>query len=354
MAGLPIGTDIIASDAVPNCYLCGLKGTSLYEGLPDRWFGAPGAWNLKRCTNPECGLVWMDPMPSRSEVWKAYRTYFTHRDYSPGNKQRIGMPDFLLLKILKPFYKAFWYATGLRWIEKQWRKRRDDMFLGEAIPGGRLLDVGCGHGEYLARMRRRGWIVEGSEVDSAAVDWARESHGLTVHLGALESLRLPGDSYAAVTMSHVIEHVHDPVALLRECFRLLLPGGRLVLATPNIESFGHRWFGRNWSNLDPPRHLHLFTRRTLKECAARAGFRSIDVLCAPGYADGALMASVECADEKVGEKSSEVFRWLKASLLKVGAYLLFFGKRDEGAGEEVILVATKEGRGPGMGQENAR
>jgi 2-polyprenyl-3-methyl-5-hydroxy-6-metoxy-1,4-benzoquinol methylase len=353
VVGLSIGTDTIASDAVPNCYLCGLKGASLYEGLSDRWFGAPGAWNLTRCPDPGCGLVWMDPMPSRSEVWKAYRTYFTHRDYSPEERHRIGMLDYLLLKILKPFYKAFWYATGFRSIEKRWRKRRDEMFLGEAIPGGRLLDVGCGHGEYLARMRRQGWVVEGSEVDSSAVDWARESHGLTVHLGTLESLRLPGDSYSAVTMSHVIEHVHDPIALLGECFRILLPGGKLVVATPNIESFGHRWFGRNWSNLDPPRHLHLFSRRTLKECATRAGFRSIEVWCAPGYAEGALLASVDCAEEKVGEKSRSVFQWLKASLLKVGAYFLFFVRRDESVGEEVILVATKEGDDPSRDRRNA-
>lgn len=335
-------TDVIASVSVPHCYLCRLKGSQLYEGMSDLWFGVPGVWNLNRCTDPQCGLVWMNPMPSSGEVWKAYRTYFTHGNYSPENKQRIGMLDVLLLKVLKPLYKAFWYASSLRWFEKRWRKRRDDMFLAEVVPGGKLLDVGCGTGDYLARMRRKGWVVEGSEVDSEAVEWAREKHRLTVHLGTLESIRLPAESYAVVTLSHVIEHVHDPVALLSECYRLLLPGGRLVLATPNIESFGHRCFGRHWSLLDPPRHLYLFTRRTLKECATRAGFRSIHVWCTPGYADGALMASVDNEDEETGKKSRTATKWLKATLLKFGAYFLFFVKRDESAGEEVILMASKE------------
>jgi len=335
--------DIIESIPVPDCYLCGSKGSILYEGLSDAWCGAPGLWNLKRCLQPGCGLVWLDPMPSKKEIWKAYRFYFTHRDYAPQEVREIDLPNYLLIKAVKPFYKFFMHITGLRRFEKKWRRRGDSLFLDRGAPGRKLLDVGCGNGEFLARMRQQGWEVEGVEIDAKAIEWARAKHGLMVHQGPLERLQFPGDMFDAITMNHVIEHVHDPVLLLRECLRIQKPEGSLVVATPNVNSLAHRWFGRNWSNLDAPRHLRLFTRRNLKECAMRAGFRSVEVWCPPGYADGALLASVERVEWASGKRRGEFPKWLEASFLKIRAYFLLKG--DEEAGEEVILMAGKDREG---------
>lgn len=334
--------DVIGSAPVPACYLCGSDGVLLYEGLTDRAFGAPGAWSLRRCPSPECGLVWLDPLPLKEEIWKAYRVYFTHRDFAPEKAQKIDSLDLLPIKVLKPFYKLFLNATGLRRVEKKWRKKSDELYLGQAIPGGRLLDIGCGKGDFLVRMRRQGWHVEGLEIDPEAVETARVEHSLTIHLGDLESHAFPGDSFDAVTMNQVIEHVHDPVSLIRECRRVLRPGGRLVLATPNINSLTHGRYGRDCSHLDPPRHLHLFTKKTLRECAARAGFRSIETWCAPGYAEGSIGASVDLAVRSAGKSRHECRMWVEASLLKVRAYFRYFVKKDEEAGEDLILIARKE------------
>lgn len=333
--------DVIAADPEPTCYLCGSRGTLLHEDLVDKWCGAPGSWSFRRCPKQECGLVWLDPIPGKDEVWKAYRGYFTHRNYAPGAR-KIDRLDLFLMKIHKPLYKFVMYAAGFRRVEKEWRKKSDEFYLGDAIPGGRLLDVGCGRGDFLDRMRRQGWIVEGVEVDAEAVEYARATHGLMIHLGALESLRLPADSFDAVTMNQVIEHVHDPVSLIRECLRLLKPGGRLVIGTPNVDCLGYRTYGRSWSHLDPPRHLHLFTKNTLRECVARAGFRSIEVRCAPGYAEGDIQASIERVERPRGTRR-EFSKWLEASVLKIRAYYLFFVKKDEEAGEDVVLVARKDG-----------
>lgn len=335
-------TDVIASITAPACYLCGAEGVVLYEELSDRWCGAPGLWNLKRCPDPACGLLWLDPVPSKEEVWKAYRAYFTHRDCVPREARRIGFFDLLLIKVHKPLYKLFLHAIGFRRIEKEWRKRTDGFYLGDAVPGGRLLDIGCGNGDFLARMRRRGWIVEGLEVDPEAVEAARAAHGLTIHLGDLEGLAFPGNSFDAITMNQVIEHVHEPVPLIRECLRILKPGGKLVVATPNISSLGHRTYGRNWSHLDPPRHLHLFTKRTLRECATRAGFLSIETWCAPGYAEGDIRASVENAERSSGKRRHEFGKWVEASFLKVRAYFRYLVRKDEEVGEDIVLIARKE------------
>ncbi len=333
---------IIDSTPEPTCYMCGSPGVILHTDLSDPWAGAPGKWNFKRCSNPDCGLCWLDPMPTREDIWKAYRYYFTHSDYEQSDDQKIDWLNYCLLKIHKPLYKFFEHAIGLRKIEKKWRKKVDLMFLDE-VPPGTLLDVGCGKGDLLVRFLRQGWTAEGLEVDAQAASNARINYGLNVHLGELEKQRFTDNIFDAVTLNHVIEHVHDPVALIRECLRVLKPGGRLVLATPNIQCLGHKKFGRYWSHLQPPSHLHLFTKNNLKECAYKAGSHSVDAWCVPGYAEGGhIRISIERRANATGSERGAFFKWLEASYLKVLAYYLFFVKRDYEAGEEIFLMAIKE------------
>jgi SAM-dependent methyltransferase len=161
-------------------------------------------------------------------------------------------------------------------------------------------------------------------------------------LGSLENTRFPDQSFDAVTLNQVIEHVHDPVSLIRECLRILKPGGKLVLATPNIESFGHQIFGRNWSHLDSPRHLMLFSMKTLRECAVRAGFLSIDTWCVPGYAEGSIMASTEREEKMSGKRRTEISKCIEVSVFKIRAFYRFFVKKEENVGEEIFLMAAKE------------
>lgn len=282
-------------------------------------------------------------MPSRDEVWKAYKSYFTHEDYSAGNfRRQFNTIDQFTVRFCRIIYKLLMRATTWRGREKAWRAKSDTMFLGAGTPGcQRLLDVGCGKGDFMTRMHRRGWLVEGLEVDARAVEYARLTNGLTVHLGSLETIRFPDNSFDVITSNHVIEHVHDPISLIRECLRVLKPAGRLVLATPNIESFGHRIFGRNWSHLDAPRHLQLYSMNTLRECAVRAGFPSVEVWCPPGYAEGSIQASIERKNKVDGEMGSETRSCLEASCFKMRAYYRYFVKSDESVGEEIFLMATK-------------
>jgi SAM-dependent methyltransferase len=234
--------------------------------------------------------------------------------------------------------------TSWRSKEKVWRLKGDSMFLGNGTPGANhLLDVGCGKGSFMLRMREHGWNVEGSEVDADGVEYARSINGLTVHLGNLENINFPDNTFDVVTSNHVIEHVHDPIALIQECLRILKPGGKLVLATPNMDSFGHRYFERNWTHLDPPRHLRLFTQKTLRECAEKAGFQTMDVWCPPGYAEGAFQASIERKNRLKGVVS-ETTKSIEAASLKIRAYYRYFIMKEESVGEEVFLMATKNER----------
>lgn len=113
----------------------------------------------------------------------------------------------------------------------------------------------------------------GQDMDPDAASDVRRELGIPVHIGRLETAPYKQSSFDAVILSHVIEHVHDPIGLLRACRSFLKPGGVLIAITPNTASPTHRRFGSDWLGLDPPRHLHLFHRRTLQRVAEEAGFR---------------------------------------------------------------------------------
>jgi 2-polyprenyl-3-methyl-5-hydroxy-6-metoxy-1,4-benzoquinol methylase len=109
-------------------------------------------------------------------------------------------------------------------------------------PEARLLDVGCGSGTYLKLMRDLGWQVRGVELDIGAVQTARRA-GLDVRQGAMDEVDPELDGvFDVVTVGHVIEHTHDPVAVLRGTWRVLKPHGIVWIGTPNLGSLGARLF----------------------------------------------------------------------------------------------------------------
>jgi SAM-dependent methyltransferase len=146
---------------------------------------------------------------------------------------------------------------------------------------GRLLDVGCATGRFLAAAAARGWEAEGVELNDDTAAIAREA-GLEVTTGTLESLS-PDQPFDAITMWDVVEHVPDPLGLLRAAHGLLAPGGRLWLATPNVDGLFPRAsllvaprVGR-WPHPEPPYHLSQFSEQTLRRALGRAGFHDVGV-----------------------------------------------------------------------------
>ncbi|MDN5882000.1 MAG: class I SAM-dependent methyltransferase, partial [Nitrosospira sp.] len=203
--------------------------------------------------------------------------------------------------------------------------------------GGRLLEIGCGGGGQLEFLRHLGWQAEGLDLDPVAVEVA-SARGLTVHAGSLKEQGFPDRYFDAVVSSHVIEHVHDPVGLLRECGRILRPGGKLVVVTPNTASWGHRWFRSSWLALDPPRHLHLFNPVSLRRAAAEAGLTVYRLTSTVHAADGLFRASrdIQNTGRHVwGRRHPWVLRcWSK--VLQLAEWLLLQAGMDRG--EEMMMI----------------
>jgi SAM-dependent methyltransferase len=148
------------------------------------------------------------------------------------------------------------------------------------VPGGTALDVGCGSGAFLLVLQRYGWKVRGVEVTAAAAEAAR-SLGLDVHTGEITDDVFSPEEFDFIHMSHVIEHMSSPVTALRRVRELLRPGGVLYVETPNIASLGFKLWKRYWFPLESPRHLWLFTPRTLAQALRVAGFETGGVRTIP-------------------------------------------------------------------------
>jgi SAM-dependent methyltransferase len=331
---------------VPRCLLCGQPGRVLYSALRDRLFSAEGTWSIAQCDRAKCGLLWLDPMPAPEDVHRVYASYYTHVEERP----RDGLLD-RLFAAAKRGYVANHFGYEARAIERLlgllpwiYPGRRSELdFSVMWLRGGkrgRLLDVGAGSGWLVEHLSSLGWQAEGLDFDARAVERAR-ARGLKMHHGALPEQKFSEASFDAVTMSHSIEHVHDPVGWLAEARRVLRPGGQLAIATPNTRSLLHRRFREHWFPLDPPRHLYLFNRDALATALDKAGFKSLRIFTSVRDANGAFLGSRSIRRSgrydmmAPGRKLARLW----ARVIQVGeAERLIF---DGDAGEDLVALAVK-------------
>jgi len=276
-------------EAVEVCPLCGdASRTKWHEGLVDSSFRvSPGRWRLWRCIG--CTAAYLDPRPTAATIHAAYASYYTHTPAAapPANiAQRIQ--QWLSNGYAKRRYgsrrvpAAHWGAVAARLVPLI-GKIADREFRHLPATTGQtrsVLDVGCGDGGFLAEACACGWKVLGLEPDPKAAAIAKR-RGVPVHLGGLECLNGQAQAFDVITLSHVIEHVPDPVQTLRDCWRLLKSGGQLWLETPNVNSLGHQVFGPNWRGLEAPRHLVLFSPAALQRALSVAGFTASRVMPSP-------------------------------------------------------------------------
>jgi SAM-dependent methyltransferase len=278
-------SDPAAVPTVPvhACPACGGGAPAVARaGGRDLRFGVPGRWSFRRCR--ECGVIYLTPRPA--VLADAYPDAYTqHRPPAPPTpldpraplrhprvwfrRWLLGAYGYREFAVARPLLRLGRVAMLLPGVRL--RAKRGFHLLPPPLEGGRLLDVGCGNGRFLALVRALGWRAEGVEPDPRSAAVARRVSGAEVHASLAEG-GFPAESFDVVTMNHVLEHVADPVATLAECRRLLKPAGRLGVAVPNWSSLGHRVFGEHWHALEPPRHLLMFDRRALAGLLGRAGF----------------------------------------------------------------------------------
>lgn len=298
-------------------------------------------------------------MPDAATLAKAYATYYTHTPHNGTSKlrrlylrarnsyirKRFGYPAtdsprrVQVIGALMTTLMATLMTTLMTLLPHR-RIGMDAMAMWLPWqPGGKLLEIGCGNGDRLELFRELGWQVNGIEPDVRAAQLA-SARGLDVLADFLQPGSLPAASFDAILMSHVIEHLPDPRETILECHRLLRPGGILTILTPNTNSLGHRWFGRNWLHLDPPRHLHLFNCRNLSTLCAHVGFTTIRSTTTPRDANWTLGASRALQSGKrytIGELPL-LIKLLGLCLFYLEWLMLFVRTQ---WGEEVLVTARR-------------
>jgi SAM-dependent methyltransferase len=216
----------------------------------DRLHGVPGEFPVIRCR--QCGLLRTSPRPTPATIQHYYPAA-----YGPyaSTSVPLGAPS-------SPPRKASSLASRLLTPQTN---------VIPAIPPGRLLEIGCGAGAFLYRMAQEGWEVEGLELSQ---DAGREAQrlGFPVFIGSLADAPDPTKSYDLIVGWMVLEHLHDPLQMLRKLWRWSAPGGWIALSVPDAGALEFRLFQDAWYALDVPRHLFHFTPKTAARVLRQSGW----------------------------------------------------------------------------------
>ena len=201
---------------------------------------------------PRCNLRFTKDPPSGGKMG----VYYESEDYISHSNTRRGFVNSLYHAV-----RRHTLATKYRLIEKS-----------TGLNQGNHLDIGAGTGAFVQFMNAHGWQSTGIEPDKKARELAIIYHK-TVLLPAETFESLSPESLDAISMWHVLEHVHDLYPYLRQIKKLLKPGGLAFIAVPNYTSYDANKYGANWAAYDVPRHLYHFSPASMKWLLGTAGFQ---------------------------------------------------------------------------------
>jgi SAM-dependent methyltransferase len=239
---------LLQSDGtVVVCAICGSRETQhLYE---------KSGYGIAACVG--CGLVFANPRAPEDKILARYSRDYFWNEYLPSLGAAEGKFDLAQFDLR--------HAALLR-------------LMAERAPGRRLVEVGCGAGFFLKTAARAGWQVEGIELSEEAARFASERLELPIRRERAEDAPIAPGSFDAAAMFDVIEHLFDPRAVLTAIARALVPGGLMVISTPNYDSASRHLLGVDWAVLSPLEHVYYFTEVSLRRLLEATGFSDVQFI----------------------------------------------------------------------------
>ena len=237
-----------------SCICCGSEKHRLLYRLRDISFGEPGEWNFVSCLS--CGHGFISPLPSNEELRLFYEQLYTKEKKEEMLKMGKGSFD-----------------------QKLQKQRAQMLFKHAQNPVSRILDVGCGMGFSLGKLKNQWPQAQaiGLELSPVAAGEAAKNSGLDVRNSSIWDVECESDSVDIVTMNHVVEHLQDPKKELGRVYELLSENGLLLIEVPHLTGWGRNWFGRWWWGHLPPQHLHLFKPQGLVDLLKELDFECLEL-----------------------------------------------------------------------------
>ncbi|MBO9572708.1 MAG: class I SAM-dependent methyltransferase, partial [Chitinophagaceae bacterium] len=233
-------------DSCPVCYSTAISRaiTAVDHTVSNKSF------EIWQCSN--CSLRFTQDVPGPEEIG----AYYKSENYISHTETKKGIVNSLYLQV-----RRFTLAGKRKLIEKITGVKR-----------GTLLDIGAGTGAFVNYMSEAGWKAEGLEPDDEAIKRAAAVHGIQLKPSS-ELFNLSPASYDAITMWHVLEHVHDLHAYIEQLKKLIRPSGRIFIAVPNYTSYDADHYSSSWAAYDVPRHLYHFSPASMKVLMTEHGLR---------------------------------------------------------------------------------
>jgi len=277
---------------LPPCPLCSTPASRVACELKP-------PYRLLYC--PGCDLGYVDPMPTTTELTEFYESdaYFSGGHEGFGFTNQVETGDKLRDSLL-------WGWPYLDELEKI------------TVTRGKILDVGCGTGFRLSVAKARGWEPNGVELSEFAAGVANERYAVNVKNCRLSDADFDDDTFDAVMINAVLEHVPDPIELLVEATRVLKPGGGMAILLPHYGSPRSKMRGADWNEIRPPEHLTFHSHASIRVMAEAAGLEVVNISSHPKYhvTPAELAGCVPGKASELVEKAEEALGLLPAKLLR--------------------------------------
>ena len=235
-----------------QCPVCRNSVFSLFLEIEDV-FLSKELFSVQKCDS--CGFKFINPRPDKMEIER----YYQSNDYISHDAKN---------------------ANFINQIYKQARRfaiRNKYKIVKKYISAGKVLDIGCGTGEFLGYCNSMGFDAEGVEPNLKARSYARQVNKIPV-AEALTDLVSRKATFGSISMWHVLEHIHDLNDEIEHVKALLEPGGVFIVAIPNCDSWDAQKYGKYWAAYDAPRHLYHFNQETLTRLVSNHGFELVKTI----------------------------------------------------------------------------
>lgn len=234
-----------------NCVICKNKKSSYLFNAKYLLFNLEGDYNVLKCNS--CELIRTDPLPTINTM-----EYYYPKEYAPYVNTKKPRQQSKFKKKIKKFTNFFFDTKG------------------QSIPNisvGNILDFGCASGEFLLKMKNKGWKVFGIETSKEAADYANNLE-LNVYHGPLEEAKKPNCPELNLIVGWMaVEHLHDPISAFKKLHTWSNKDTYLTFSIPNAESFEFNLFKKNWYALQVPTHVHHFTPKTINKILEMSGWK---------------------------------------------------------------------------------